>query len=102
MHFKLGNKSLNQGAATASSEPILKAAHLIAIFKRKMSVVSRKQLGNTHRLGDSIHLLLPLSLWCFRLTTDIFLLKIHILLAALVVVVALAVASAVAVAAFID
>ena len=24
--------SLNQGAATASSEPILKAAHLIAIF----------------------------------------------------------------------
>ena len=35
---------LNQGADTASSEPILKAAIPIAIFKRKMAVVSQKHL----------------------------------------------------------
>ena len=53
--------SLNQGAtiATASSEPILKVAHLKPIFIRKLAVVSRKHLGNTHRLGGSIQLLLP-------------------------------------------
>ena len=39
--------SFNQGAATASSEPILKAAHLIAIFKRKVAVVSLKHERNT-------------------------------------------------------
>ncbi len=33
--------SLNQSAATASSEPILKGGHLVAIFKRKIAVVSR-------------------------------------------------------------
>ena len=39
-HFRAG--SLNQGAdtATASSQSILKAAHLLAIFTRKMAVVS--------------------------------------------------------------
>ncbi len=39
--FRAG--SLNQGTATAtaSSEPILKTANLMAIFKRKMAVVSR-------------------------------------------------------------
>ena len=54
--------SLNQGTATASSEPILKAAQLIAGFKRKMVVVSRRHLGNTNRLGGISHLPLPLSL----------------------------------------
>ncbi len=41
--------SLNQGAATAtaSSEPILKAGHLIAIFKRKITVVSRNTWETT-------------------------------------------------------
>ncbi len=38
--------SLNQSAATASSEPILKAARLLEIFKRKMWLVSQKHLGN--------------------------------------------------------
>ena len=57
--------SLNQGAVTttASSEPILKDAHLIAIFKRKMAVVSWKHLGNTYRLGSSSPLPLPVSLY---------------------------------------
>ena len=32
-HFRAG--SLNQGADTASSEPILKLSHHIAIFKEK-------------------------------------------------------------------
>ncbi len=54
--------SLNQGVATTYSEPILKAAHQIAIFKRKMAVVSRKHLGNTHQLGGSSLLQLPVSL----------------------------------------
>ena len=56
--------SLKQGThtVTASIEPILKAAHQIEIFKRKMSVVSQKHLGNTHWLGGSSHLLLPISL----------------------------------------
>ena len=54
--------SLNQGAAIASSEPILKAAHLIASFKRKMAVVSQKHIGNTHRLGGSSHLPILVSL----------------------------------------
>ena len=59
--------SLNQGAAnaTTSSGSILKTAHLLAIFKRKMAVVSRKHLENTHRLGGSSHLPLPVSLLCF-------------------------------------
>ena len=52
--------SLNQGAATASSEPILEAAHLIAIFKRKMAVVSRKHLRNTR--GS----LAAVNDYCFR------------------------------------
>ena len=49
--------SLNQGTvtATASSEPILKAARLIATFKIKITVVSRKHLGNTHQLAGSSH-----------------------------------------------
>ncbi len=54
--------SLNQGDTTASSEPILKSAHTIAIFKRKMAVVSQKHLRNTHWLGSSSHLPLPVSL----------------------------------------
>ena len=54
--------SLNQGAATASTKPILKAAHLIAIFKRKMAVVSWKHLENCHQLVGSSHLALPVSL----------------------------------------
>ncbi len=57
-------KSLNQGAATAtaSSEPIMLSAHLTLIFKIKMARVTLKNLGNTHRLGGSSHLPLPLSL----------------------------------------
>ncbi len=47
----------------ASNEPILKADNLIAIFKRKMSVVSRKHLGKTHRLGSGSHLPLLHSNW---------------------------------------
>ncbi len=54
--------SLHQGAATASSDPILIAAHLIAVFKRKMAVVSQKHLVNTQRLAGSSHLPLPVSL----------------------------------------
>ncbi len=54
--------SSNQSAATASNVPILNAAHLIAIFKRKMVVVSRKHLGNIQRLGGSSHLPLSVSL----------------------------------------
>ncbi len=45
--------SLNQSAATASSEPILKKANLIAIFERKMTVMIRKHLGINHLLSDS-------------------------------------------------
>ncbi len=54
--------SLNQDAATttASSETILKAAHLRAIFKRKMAVGSRK--NPLHRLSGSSHLPLQVSL----------------------------------------
>ena len=63
-----------------------------------MAVVSRNPLVKTHRLGGSSHLQLPVSLNCFQLTPAIFLLKIHFLLAALLVVVAMAVVSAVAVA----
>ena len=37
--------SFNQGAATASIKPILKTAHLIVIFERKMSVVGQKHLA---------------------------------------------------------
>ncbi len=49
---------LNRGAttATASSEPIMKADQLIAIFKRKIAVVSLNHEGNAHRLGDSSQL----------------------------------------------
>ncbi len=42
--LKIWAWSLNQGAATASSETILKAAYLISIFKSKIAVVSRKHL----------------------------------------------------------
>ena len=59
-------------------------AHIIAIFKRKMAVVSRKHWENTHRLSGYSHLPLPVSVSCFRPTTAIFLLKIHVLLAALI------------------
>ncbi len=54
--------SLKQGAATstASIEPILKPANLIAIFRRKMTVVSRKHLGNSHQLCGSG------STYCFK------------------------------------
>ncbi len=75
--------SLNQGAATttAFSDPILKAAHIIVNFKRKIALVSRKHLGNTHRLGDSSHL--PL------LASPVFPAHhCHVLLAALAVAVA--------------
>ncbi len=48
--------------------------------------MSQKHVGNSHLLGDSSHLPLPVSLWCF--TTANFLLKIHVLLQALAVVVA--------------
>ena len=49
--------------AIASSEPILKKpAYLIAICKSNMTVVSRKHLKNTHRLGGSFHLTLLVSL----------------------------------------
>ncbi len=44
-------------------------------------------MGNTHWLGGSSHLLLPISLQCFRLTTAIFLVKIQVLLAAMAVAV---------------
>ena len=56
--------SLNKDAATAtvSSELILKVAYLMAIFKIIMEAVSRKHLGNTHRLGGSSHLPLPVRL----------------------------------------
>ncbi len=56
--------SLNQSAAstTTSSEPIFKSDHLIAIFKIKMTVVSRKQLLSTYRLGGSSHLPLQVML----------------------------------------
>ena len=37
---------------------------------------SRKHLGNTHQLGGSSHLPLPVSLLCFRLTKAIFLLPL--------------------------
>ncbi len=66
-HKKICAWSLNQGAVTptASSGPILKAVHLIAIFKRKMALVCRKPIRSS------------VSLF-------IFLLKIHVLLAALI------------------
>ena len=62
-----------------------------------MAVASRKHFRNTHRLGGSSHLLEsePLVFW---LTTAIFLLKMHVLLAAL----AVASASGVVVATLID
>ncbi len=44
LHKKNRAGSLNQGATNASSEAILKAAHLRAIFKRKMAVVSQNYL----------------------------------------------------------
>ena len=50
-----------------------------------MAVVSQKHLENTHRLGGS-----------FRLSTAIFILKIHVLLAALALASVMAVESAVA------
>ena len=55
--FRAG--SLNKDAVPSWSEPILKAAHLTAILKRKIPVVSRKHLRNIHQLGGSSHL--PLS-----------------------------------------
>ncbi len=54
-------------------------------------MVSQKYLGNTHQLGGSSHLSLPVSLYFFWFKNAIFLLKIHILLAALAVVAAVAV-----------
>ncbi len=50
-----------------------------------MAAISLKHFGHTHRLSGSSHLLLPVSLYCFRLTTAIFLLEINVLLAALAV-----------------
>ena len=44
-------------------------------LKIDMTVVSRKRLGNTQRLGGSSHSPLPVKLQCFRLTTAIYLLK---------------------------
>ena len=90
IHFLLRAVSLKQCAATAtaSSESILKATHVIAIFNGKMAVVSKKYLENTDRLGGSSILPLLVSLYYFRLTNIIFLLNIHVLLAALAVAVA--------------
>ncbi len=39
--YRAGFLTQSAVTATASSEPILKGAHLIAIFKRKMAVFSR-------------------------------------------------------------
>ena len=52
--------TLYQGttSATAFSEPILIAAHLIVIFKRKITVLSQKYLKYTDRLGSHLPLLL--------------------------------------------
>ncbi len=50
-----------------------------------MVVVSWKYFRNTHRLGDSCQLPLLVSFQCFLLSTAIFILKIHVLLAALAV-----------------
>ncbi len=58
LYYPFWAGSLNQCSVIASNEPISKAAHLIAIFK-KMAVVSRKHFGNTHRLGASEPLVFP-------------------------------------------
>ncbi len=56
IHIKNIAGSVNQAAATAFSESIFKAAHPIAIFRRKIAGVSRNNLASTHRLGGSSHL----------------------------------------------
>ena len=64
--------SLNQIATTASVsiEPISKAAHLKAIFKRKMAVVSWNT-GETPNGSVAVVLLpLPVSLSCFSSFSD--------------------------------
>ncbi len=48
-------KSLYQGTATCSSKPILNAAHLISIFKRKLAVLSRKHLGKNDSVAVVIY-----------------------------------------------
>ena len=78
--------SLNKGAVTASSEPNLTAAHLISFFKRNLLVLSQKHLENTHssvavvinscQSASSFSLMFPAH-------DCNFLLKIHVLLAAL-------------------
>ena len=74
--LRLWAGSLIQGAATASREPILKAAHLMAIFKRKMAVVS---------LDGNCHLRLPVSLLVFTAHPRHFFDLIYVLLTALAV-----------------
>ncbi len=64
--------SLNPYTATAPIEIILKAAHLLAIFKRKKASGESKHLGNNPLLSGRSLLALPLSYYCFQLTNATF------------------------------
>ncbi len=56
------NTELDLSAATATDDTSASANNKTLIFKRKMAVVSRKELGNIHRFGGSSHSPLLVSL----------------------------------------
>ena len=54
-HSGAGSLNHSDATADASSEPILKVAHLIAIFKSKWQWQARKHFGNTHQLTSKCY-----------------------------------------------